>query len=98
MVGLTTSIGKLEVDRHAPGGFEIGNGEGDLFSIDGGAGDFPLTFVEVFGSIVLGSFEIPSFDAKTVWLHRVLVNFIREGQGDGVFGSFDLSRKISWLI
>ena len=29
--GLAALIGKLEIDRHAPGGFKIGNGEGDLF-------------------------------------------------------------------
>ena len=76
--GLAALIGKLEVDSHAPGVFKIGNGEGDLFSIEGGAGNFPLPFVKVLGSIVLGSFEIPSFDAKTGWLHRFFVNFIRE--------------------
>ena len=76
--GLAALIGKLEVDRHAPGGFKIGNGEGDFFSIEGGAGNFPLPFIEVLGSIVLGSFETPSFDAKTFWLHRFFVNFIRE--------------------
>ena len=96
--GLAALIGKLEVDRHAPGGFKVGNGEGDLFSIEGGAGNFPLLFVEVLGSIVLGSFEIPSFDTKIVWLHRFLVNFIREGQGDGVFGGLDLGGKIGCLI
>ena len=76
--GLAALIGKLEVDSHAPCAFKIGNGEGDLFSIEGGAGNFPLPFVKVLGSIVLGSFEIPSFDAKTGWLHRFFVNFIRE--------------------
>ncbi len=41
-------IGEVELDGHAPGGGEVGDGEVDLVSFEGGAGDLQLALVVVF--------------------------------------------------
>ena len=76
---------------------EVGNGEGDGVSFDGGLGDFPFAFVVVLRAVVFGALEVPRFDGEVFGFHRGGIDGVGESERDAGFGGFDFGGQVGGL-